>query len=57
MTVWSPANKEVDLWTSRDQLPRVFDPAVFDPKPVFDTGQAGGYWPTKAKQIESWVEV
>lgn len=57
MTTWTPKAKQVETWTADQQPTRVFDPAVFDNSPIFDTGKAGGYWPPKAKQQEVWTSI
>lgn len=58
MTTWTPRTKQVETWTSEAQTAtRVFDPAVFDNSPIFDTGQAGGYWNPRALQDEVWTPV
>jgi hypothetical protein len=56
MTTWTPATSQSETWESRDPpFFRVFSPLVFALHPVFDTGQAGGYWPVKTKQSETWT--
>lgn len=55
MTTWTPATQQTEVWTSQDPGMPVFDPAVFDNAPIFDTGQAGGYWPVVSQQAEVWT--
>lgn len=57
MTTWTPKAQQVETWTSEAPHRRVFDPAVFDNMPIYDTGQAGGYWPAQAKQAEVWTRI
>jgi hypothetical protein len=55
MTTWTPKIKQIETWTAETDQMRVFDPAVFDPSPIFDTGQAGGKWTPSAIQAEAWT--
>lgn len=55
MTTWTPKAKEVEPWTAEAIRVRVFDPAVFENSPIFDTGKAGGFWTPGIKQSEVWV--
>lgn len=58
MTTWTHKAKQVETWTSEaPPTLRVFDPAVFDNMPIFDTGLPGGYWPPQAIQAEIWTPV
>lgn len=52
---WTEKTRQGEAWTSEAQGTRGFDPAGFDNSPRFDTGRAGGYWPAKAKQAETWT--
>lgn len=52
---WTPVTKQAETWTSEDPAPRVFDPAVFDNNPIFDTGSAAGVWAEQVKQAEVWT--
>lgn len=54
---WTPVTQQTEIWTSLDPQMRVFDPAVFDNAPIFDTGQAGGFWTAKAEQAETWTNL
>lgn len=56
MTTWTPKTEQAEVWTAVEPTTRVFDPAVFDNNPIFDTGVAGGYWPEKSKQAEVWTQ-
>lgn len=57
MTTWTPKAQQAETWTAEQVPVRVFDPAVFDNAPIFDTGQAGGFWQTKATQAEVWTDI
>lgn len=56
MTTWTPVTKQSETWTSEARAPRVFDPAVFDNTPIFDTGSPAGVWAVKTQQSEMWTE-
>jgi hypothetical protein len=34
---------------------RVFDPAVFDNNPIFDTGTPAGVWADKSDPAQAWT--
>lgn len=55
MTTWTPVAKQGETWTAEAQnASRVFDPVVFDNRPIFDTGPTSGLWSAKTKQAETW---
>lgn len=57
MTTWTPKTQQAEVWTAADVTTGVFDPAVFDNDPVFDTARrAGGAWVVKTKQAEVWTQ-
>lgn len=53
METWTPKTKQDETWASRTQPVRVFDPRVFDNRPIFDTGS--GVWADNVEQSEGWV--
>lgn len=57
MTTWTPATSQTETWTEETQTTRVFDPAVFDNNPIFDTGSPAGIWTLRTKQPEVWTQV
>jgi hypothetical protein len=56
MTTWTPVTQQGETWTARTRETRVFDPAVFDNNPVFDTGSSSGLWAVRTAQAEVWTE-
>jgi hypothetical protein len=56
MTTWTPKTQQGETWTIIGPQSRVFDPYVFDNKPVFDTGVTAGIWAVTVRQIETWTE-
>lgn len=57
MTTWTPATQQSETWTDIVFATRVFDPAVFDNNPIFDTGSPAGVYTERAKQAETWTEL
>lgn len=55
MTTWTPKTQQSETWTAETQQTRVFDPYVFDRRPIFDTGETGGIWDAKTTQSEVWT--
>jgi len=55
MTTWTPATQQAETWTEENQVVRVFDPTVFDRRPIFDTGETGGIWDAVTGQAETWT--
>jgi len=55
MTTWTPKTQQAETWTDFTQPVRVFDPAVFDRNPIFDTGFSAGLWDAKTIQAETWT--
>jgi hypothetical protein len=55
MTTWTPKTQQSETWTAETQAVRVFDPFVFDRRPIFDTGETGGIWDGKTIQSEIWT--
>lgn len=55
MTTWTPATSQTETWTATAVLVRVFDPAVFDNNPIFDTGNTAGLWTARSEQTETWT--
>lgn len=54
MTIWTPKTQQAETW--RVEGKRVFDPAVFNHKPIFDTWSTAGLeWNARAKQAETWT--
>jgi hypothetical protein len=56
MTTWVPKAQQSETWTATVQETRVFDPAVFDNNPIFDTGSPAGLWAARSEQPETWTE-
>lgn len=54
---WTPSAQQVETWSAETQPIRVFDPAVFDPDPIFDTGSSSGIWNERPKQAEVWTPI
>lgn len=54
---WTPKTQQAETWTDMNQQTRVFDPAVFDNNPIFDTGSPAGIWTLRTKQPEVWTQV
>lgn len=53
---WTPKTQQSETWTSAGaDAVRVFDPAVFDRNPVFDTGTLAGSWTARTEQSETWT--
>lgn len=57
MTTWTPKSKQVEVWTEENFPVRIFDPLVFDPSPIYDTGSPAGVWREKPRQSEVWTLV
>lgn len=56
MNTWTPKTQQTETWTVESQdVVRVFDPFVFDRRPVFDTGTSAGVWDEKTIQAETWT--
>lgn len=55
MTTWTPINQPSTTWTAIPQEP-VFDPAVFDLFPVFDTGSTAWKWTTLPSPSGIWTK-
>jgi hypothetical protein len=55
LTTWTPATSQSETWTAIEFATRVFDPAVFDNNPIFDTGSAAGVWAQRTEQSEVWT--
>lgn len=59
MTSWLPAAQQVDVWQPEapPSTTFVFDPYVFDRRPIFDTGSSAGYWDNAQVQSEIWTPI
>lgn len=57
MTAWAPVTKQNETWLAETQPIRVFDPAVFDNAPIFDTGSVAGIWNEKPREAEVWTNI
>lgn len=57
MTTWMPKSKQIETWNAEAPPVRVFDPAVFDNDPIFDTGSIAGIWNEKSRQAEVWTSI
>lgn len=55
MTTWTPKTQQSETWTAHVREARVFDPDVFDRRPIFDTGFTAGIWDAKTEQQEVWT--
>ena len=52
---WTPIISQQETWTTETLPARVFDPAIFDNDPIFDTGSVSGIWNSQANQTEVWT--
>jgi hypothetical protein len=55
MTTWTPKTTQAEVWSELAMPPVVFDPHVFDLRPIFDTGFTSQLWEEKTKDQEAWV--
>jgi hypothetical protein len=53
---WTPVAQPSGTWTAL-AITAVFDPAVFDLLPVFDTGSTATRWTPEPKPTNTWNNV
>ncbi len=53
--IWAEKSQQAEIWTANPPTSHVFDPAVFDAYPIFDTNTAG-VWTEKSRQSEVWTQ-
>lgn len=57
MTTWVPTTLPLPAWTLMPGSGAVFDPTVFDLRPIFDTEGAANQWLDETKPVNAWVPV